>query len=161
MTDDDNRYGLFRGLFNTLCLFFVIVALSHSCGTPPQNAAANIVTNYQQRFCDDETLHDFTKKNPIQITVTLTEGCFGEHIQTPLAWETAFIQKSQAVGDWAAIWCNGQPVPSAPRLYYEDMGNAFQSCPHNFGHYDFYLQGKGTFTIRRTGVRPEYANTSQ
>ena len=157
----DAQYSIYRGLFNTLCIGIIIGASYQACA-PHRPAQAIVPTNYQQRFCDDASLTDYSDRNPDQITVTLREGCFGDHTKLPRAWSTYFIQKSRNQGDWAAVWCAGHSNPGEPRPYYEDMGTTFQGCHEpNHGTWEFFLQGRGTITFVRTGMNPEYAAQSQ
>jgi hypothetical protein len=156
-----SRYQLHRGLFNTACGILFIVAVYRGYLAPRERAAlspaAQIPSGYQVRFCDDNPLHDYSNRNPDHITITLHEGCFGNHTKFPRAWRNSFEQKSQGVGDWAAIWCAGHQFPSEPRPYYEDMGGAFQGCFSGQQFGELYFEGRGTITFRRTEENPEYA----
>jgi len=153
-----------RGFFTSLCVVLVIIAAFRACGHTSQSTKAVTPppTNYEQRFCDTGELHDYSNKNPEHITVTLGQGCFGDHTKLPLAWDQYFIQKSQQSGDWAAVWCEGHPLPGEPRPYYEDMGTTFANCREQHAKSDeFFLQGKGTITFRRTSVHPEFVAKAQ
>src|SRR5712692_330746 len=160
---DESRYGIQRGLFNSFCVFIIIAALYQSC-TPfrTRTTTTRLPVTYQRRFCDENPLNDYSNRNPDHITVTLSDQCFANHIKLPLAWDSFFAQKSQNPDDWASVWCTGHTLPSEPRMYYQDMANIFQGCRESTEQSDdFYLEGKGTITFRRTSTRPQYAAKAQ
>ena len=148
------RYGLLKGLFMTLCVVLMIGAAFRGCWYQAPSAARQQIAGYEQRFCEDTPLTDHSASNPEEITIQLRDGCFGNHTKLPRAWNTWFVQKSRQVGDWAAVWCEGNALPSPPHPYTEDMGTSFTQCRDQ---HDFFLEGNGTITFRRTSVNPESA----
>ena len=138
----------------TLCVVLIIGAVYRGCSykTPP--AVTPQVAGYEQRFCEDTPLTDHSASNPEEVTIRLRDGCFGNHTKLPRAWNTWLAQKSRQAGDWAAVWCEGSALPSPPYPYTESMGTSFNQCRDQ---HEFFLEGKGTITFRRTSVNPEYA----
>ena len=114
----ESRYQIQRGLFNTLCGLLICIALYRSC-VPSSHvpAASALPTNYRLARCAlrDTKVYDFHSKNPEQITANLREGGYCDRYILPLAWAFYFIQKSQAPGDYASVWCNGHPSPGPIR----------------------------------------------
>jgi hypothetical protein len=159
------RYQLYRGLFNSLCGIFIAVVVLRGCQssfsslarTGQQQSPPPPIAGYQVRFCDDPKVYDYTNRNPDHITITLHDNCFDDRIKFPKAWSTSWVQKSRNVGDWAAVWCDGHPVPSEARPYYEDMGNALQSCSTGSQLTDMFFEGIGTITFRRTSTNSGFA----
>jgi hypothetical protein len=150
----ESRYGLLSGLFMTLCVVLIIGAVYRGCSykTPPP--ATPQVAGYEQRFCEDTPLTDHSASNPEQVTIQLRDGCFGNHTKLPRAWNTWLAQKSRQAGDWAAVWCEGSALPSPPYPYTESMGTSFNQCRDQR---EFFLEGRGSITFRRTSVNPEFA----
>jgi hypothetical protein len=150
----ESRYGLLSGLFMTLCVVLIIGAVYRGCSSQAPPSAQLQIAGYDQRFCEDTSLTDHSASNPEEITVQLRDGCFGNHTKLPRAWNTWFVQKSRHPDDWAAVWCEGSALPSPPYPYTEGMGTSFNQCRDQR---EFFLEGRGTITFRRTSVNPESA----
>jgi hypothetical protein len=137
-----------------LCVVLIIGAAYRGCSYKTPLPATPQVAGYEQRFCEDATVADYSAGNPEQVTIQLHDGCFGNHTKLPRAWNTWFVQKSRHPDDWAAVWCEGNALPGPPHPYTDEMGTSFTQCRDQ---HDFFLEGKGTITFRRTSVNPESA----
>jgi hypothetical protein len=150
----ESRYGLVKGLLTALCVLFIIGAAFRGCTYKAPSAARPQIAGYEQRFCEDPTVADYSAGNPEEVTIQLRDGCFGNRTKLPRAWNTWFVQKSRHPDDWAAVWCEGSALPGPPHPYTDDMGTSFTQCRDQ---HEFFLEGKGTIMFRRTSVNPESA----
>jgi hypothetical protein len=167
---NEPRYAIVRNTIISVCMLLMGVAVFRSCektigpmlnrqtannGQAPPPAPAG----YVQRFCTDIETRDYSDKNPDSIGVQPKDGCFGIRVKIPAAWANYFVQKSQDKTDWISIWCNGHPLPSQPFPYYQNIPSMTSCRDANEKGADFYIEGRGTISFRRTQTAADYHPT--
>lgn len=106
--------------------------------------------NYQRRFCDDRQTDDYSDKNPDKIEIVLRDGCYGDRIITPKAWQAWQLQLTSNQGDYVSVWCNEEPDPRRIVPYTGDPSGSTNNCPANHPYAEFSTEGRGVFTLVRT-----------
>lgn len=116
----------------------------------PTLQAATLPATYQRRLCDDRKVIDFSGKNPEKLVFPLHEGCYGDRIVLPLAWQNFEVALSGNPGDFMSVWCDQEPNPRRLVIYPGATDGTLTDCPAGRANAAFSLEGKGKLTLVRT-----------
>ena len=151
-----------------IAVIVVAVTVIHSLPKPKsQLRVARAYPNFKLGRCDTEhtKIDDLSQKNLRSATVTLHEGGYCTRVILPPECtfgnnnSACFFEKSQNPGDYATVWCNGDPHPkpirpeevnymSDPNQAVYNRGGDFYGCMGaGESTIDFLIQGQGTLTI--------------